>query len=550
MTPTNPEKQPQIQDFIFYRELSEVYLLLDHISGRWDKTFYTEKADSTNIDSPGPSWLLTICEIGWPPHSRSPLDQARQAAALLRAKDMLNAAAKPANGATIAFTLMVMGEDTPEERTWSSRWIPKIKIVKPPSEGGGPVGEEPKPPTPPPASRSPLDFGIGIVGEAHEAGHTEPPASGAGEGGAGDAGNGGGDGSSGGGTGGPGGEPIDGMPASPPPNRISLARIAFPGLVGQAAQFTRRIRWILWLLAIWLVFTCLLSWDVAAGNVILGHLDTVHTQRKDIEKKISDAETKAASRTARDAARGESASAGAAEVRPVGPPASRPQGAAGAAAGAAPLVIHYCDQSLMLPALSGTGGGKIQQFHDVDELHLCDARDANEQEHASSSRNLTNWLGMWRGMYHVVSGAKWSKTRKNQEPQPSEQKEACDEETGRIVALLLGGSVLPLCYGILGAGAAVVRDLWAKMRESLLSPRDYTLALGQLALGATIGACISLFITPAGAAQAEGALIGGWGLSASALSFVAGFGVESVFVALESLVRRVFNTPDPSKRTQ
>ncbi len=546
MTPTNPEKQPQIQDFIFYRELSEVYLLLDHISGRWDKSFYTDKADSSNnnMDSPGPSWLLTICEIGWPPHSRSSLDQARQAAALLRAKDMLNAAAKPANGATIAFTLMVMGEDTPEERTWTSRWIPKIKIIKPPPPpappDSEPVREEPRPAP---------DFGIGIVGEAHAAVHPAPGAGPAGEGGAGGAGSGG----EGGNGNGAGGGPDDPMPANPPPNRISLARIAFPGLVGQAALFTRRIRSILWLLALWLVFTCLLSWDVAAGNVILGHLDTVHAQRKEIEKKISDAESKAASRTAREAARAESASGGS-DSRATVVPAIRPAGGAAGAAGTVgatpPLVIHYCDQSLMLPALSGTGGAKIQQFHDVDELHLCDARDANEQEHASSSRNLTNWLGMWRGMYHVVSGAKWSKTRKNPEPQPSEQKEACDEETGRIVALLLGGSVLPLCYGILGAGAAVVRDLWAKMRESLLSPRDYTLALGQLALGATIGACISLFITPAGAAQAEGALIGGWGLSASALSFVAGFGVESVFVALESLVRRVFNTPDPSKRTQ
>jgi hypothetical protein len=34
------------------------------------------------------------------------------------------------------------------------------------------------------------------------------------------------------------------------------------------------------------------------------------------------------------------------------------------------------------------------------------------------------------------------------------------------------------------------------MRDSLLSPRDLTLALGQLALGAVIGACIGLFVTP------------------------------------------------------
>ena len=508
MAPTTPETPPHIQDFIFYRELSEVYLLLDHISGRWDKTFYTDKADSSNNDEAGPSWLLTICEIGWPPHTRSPLDQARQAAALLRAKDMLNAAAKPANGATIAFTLMVMGEDTPEEVSWTSRWLPKFKIIKRAPE-----------------SKPAPELGIGIVGEAH----TAPPASAAPD--SDDAERDGGAG--GGGSAGAGGGETGGLPPNPPPNRISLAHIAFPGLVGQAALFTRRIRMILWLLAVWQVFTCLLSWDVAAGNVVLGHLDAVHAERKDIEKKIADAESKAATRSAREAARAESA-AGAAAAK-------------SQSASASPLVIHYCDQSHLLPALPAAGGVSIQQFHDIDELHLCDARDLNEQEHASSARNLESWLAMWRRIYHLAGGSigKGAGTH-----QPSEEKEACDEETGRIVALLLGGSVLPLCYGILGAGAAVVRDLWAKMRESLLSPRDYTLALGQLALGATIGACISLFITPAGSTQAEGSLISGWGLSASALSFVAGFGVESVFVALESLVRRVFNTPDPSKRAQ
>ncbi len=82
-------------------------------------------------------------------------------------------------------------------------------------------------------------------------------------------------------------------------------------------------------------------------------------------------------------------------------------------------------------------------------------------------------------------------------------------------------------------------------------PRGYPLAPGQLALGATLGACIGLFIAPSGggAAQAEGALVLNWGLSASALSFVAGFCVESVFVALESPVCRIFNISDPAKRT-
>jgi hypothetical protein len=123
------------------------------------------------------------------------------------------------------------------------------------------------------------------------------------------------------------------------------------------------------------------------------------------------------------------------------------------------------------------------------------------------------------------------------------------EQLARVVTLVVGTAVLPLFYGILGAGAAVVRGLWAKMRESLLSPRDYTLALLQLALGATIGACIALFVNPSGQTPgSEIGFLGTWALSTSALSFIAGFGVEGVFVALESLVRRVFNISDPARR--
>jgi hypothetical protein len=75
------------------------------------------------------------------------------------------------------------------------------------------------------------------------------------------------------------------------------------------------------------------------------------------------------------------------------------------------------------------------------------------------------------------------------------------------------------------------------MRDSLLSPRDPILAWGQMAQGAVVGACIGLFITPSGA----GPLVP---LTPSALSFIAGFGVEGVFVMLESLIKRVFNVPE------
>src|SRR5262249_9548185 len=155
------------------------------------------------------------------------------------------------------------------------------------------------------------------------------------------------------------------------------------------------------------------------------------------------------------------------------------------------------------------------------------------------------WLVPWRACYSKVAALFGPLPQAEEAPPGATLVERQRivrsevEEQGRVVTLVVGTGVLPLFYGILGAGAAVGRGLWAKMRESLLSPRDYTLALLQLALGATIGACIALFVNPSGQTPgSEVGLLGNWALSTSALSFIAGFGVEGVFVALESLVRR------------
>jgi len=79
------------------------------------------------------------------------------------------------------------------------------------------------------------------------------------------------------------------------------------------------------------------------------------------------------------------------------------------------------------------------------------------------------------------------------------------------------------------------------MRDSLLLPRDSTLSFSQLALGAVIGACIGLFFISSSGSQGTAGPIIPVTLAPSALSFIAGFGVEGVFVMLESLIKRVFN---------
>jgi len=117
-----------------------------------------------------------------------------------------------------------------------------------------------------------------------------------------------------------------------------------------------------------------------------------------------------------------------------------------------------------------------------------------------------------------------------------------DTEVIGVIAI----TILPIFYGVLGAGAAMLRTYWAKIRDYTLSPVEYALSIGQLALGAVIGACIGIFVTPT---SGSSGIVSSITLSASALSFIAGFGAEAVFLALESFIKRVFNIGNSAHST-
>ncbi len=172
---------------------------------------------------------------------------------------------------------------------------------------------------------------------------------------------------------------------------------------------------------------------------------------------------------------------------------------------------------------------------DTSDYALLQAADAD------SRQDLADWLAPWswvKKLSQHLSGRTGAAG-------PTSQADTIDERQWAAALLqVLATAVLPLFYGVLGAGAAVVRSLWSKTRDSLLGRRDVLLSLGQLAQGAVIGACIGLFVTPSGAAAAATAFTGAASLTPSALSFIAGFGVDAVFIALESLIKRVFNIPE------
>jgi hypothetical protein len=487
----------RVQDFIFARELAEVYLLLDYLSGRSDKSLTAAIGDGKPED--GRLWIEEICKIGWPPKG-SFVEQGAQAATLLLAKDRLNAVAQPANGASIVFTLMVAGDDEApldkshrsrrRDRWWSRRWFSRSSDNSPAPQSASPS------PNPPANSNLGVSANSGPFYTATDPAPTPPQG--------------------GGGGGNGGGSTPGGILGGYPPSRISLARLAYPGLIASARHFRWRINALLALLFICLILTCLLSWHIAAGRAMLARLDAIETVRSAVQKRITDAQ--------------------------VGSPAPGSTQTTAASGAPKPLVQRYCER---VSHLSPTGA-KIDQFEDATQLQICDQLAENQINYRNAREDIADWLAPWEWLKWAAHKICGGPRCLNDEAVALPIDTVNQQQWAVVVADVLATAVLPLCYGFLGAGAAVVRNIWGKMRDSLLSPRDLTLSLGQLALGAVIGACIGLFITPAGVGtQGASGLVSSSALTPSALSFIAGFGVEGVFVALESLVKRVFNIPDP-----
>jgi hypothetical protein len=268
------------------------------------------------------------------------------------------------------------------------------------------------------------------------------------------------------------------------PTRWTMAYNAYPNLMDKARSFQRMTKWVRNLLLAWLAFTCLTSWYVAYGNAMLGDLAVAETKLRQAEDNVTGVEAGLAAEPIAASATGQ----------------DRPTG----------MTSSFCRND---------SGGSAAALGTPAQREVCSELAARRVEVAK----LTVALRRWLPLFH-----------------------SSDEQLDVTVAAkfigVMGSAVLPFFYGLLGAGAAVVRSWSYKIKRSLLAPQDIQLSFQQLALGAVVGACIGLFIAQP---DDESALIGPAALSGSALSFLAGFGVDKFFEALETLLGRVF--PSESK---
>jgi hypothetical protein len=121
------------------------------------------------------------------------------------------------------------------------------------------------------------------------------------------------------------------------------------------------------------------------------------------------------------------------------------------------------------------------------------------------------------------------------------------ENFARDVIAGLNAIIIPTAFGWLGTLAGLMRSITAKVKESVLSPRDHTVARIGMCLGMSAGLAVGLFISDPSlvGAQPLGKTIT---ITSAGLSFLAGFGAETFFTFLDSvLVRLLPILPPPSR---
>jgi hypothetical protein len=292
--------------------------------------------------------------------------------------------------------------------------------------------------------------------------------------------------------------------------RSSLAEIAYPDLRARAADFRKWMWRISAIVIFWLVLTCFFSWYVAFGNLALGEYKVATERLIAAQIVVNDAEAGRSRVTAADAAAAAATNAGApaagtTTTRPTLPPQAGATQKPG-------LELGYCERWRLYRPLKTRVGQLMPYYEGADQLQACRELLESRKQVLLARKRLSQWLPGGNGR----------------------QPDAAAIATR--LANTMGTAILPVLYGFLGAAAAVLRSVSSKIRYSTLSPRDLSLSLQQLALGAVVGACIGLFIV-----GGDTTFIGPVTLSGSAISFVAGFGVDAVFQALEALISRLFN---------
>lgn len=321
--------------------------------------------------------------------------------------------------------------------------------------------------------------------------------------------------------------------------RSDLAIIAFPNF-GRGIALARGIifQGLPIAMALCLAFTFWLSFDAASGASLADSYNQAATARGTLEDRyLADSDPKPAP-SQQSGTTGQSSG-------PT-PRASAPQQGPGSAPGtqsAKPCDIRFGTTTQALAAPVGGGQNSLSCDQALRQVRYATA--VAEAQNArmvfaewGEAQNLPRWVGEDTGpRTRYGSGGD------------------ADEMALRWAAVYLktlGAIILPTLYGILGALTGQTRATYERIRSQTLMPRHVRLVFVPLLLGCVSGVTVGLLYASTTGDTGDATLvskgvatIGSVHLSTSAYSFLAGFGAEAVFSALDALSQRVFN-PTPN----
>jgi hypothetical protein len=125
-----------------------------------------------------------------------------------------------------------------------------------------------------------------------------------------------------------------------------------------------------------------------------------------------------------------------------------------------------------------------------------------------------------------------------------------DVQSITLVLSAYASYVLPVLFGLVGTIASFLRDISNRITGSILSPRDETLAIIRIILGAIAGLAVGLFFTPASVAAQISSGAGVLTLSASGIAFLAGYGADGFFRMIDAMIARIFSLDQKPTQTK
>jgi hypothetical protein len=272
---------------------------------------------------------------------------------------------------------------------------------------------------------------------------------------------------------------------TPAQSRISIAREAYPGLITSAKRFRRIKTTMTWFAITVTAIAALLLSIVTYGVQITARFEEDHTNEMQVISKFYTALAQ--------------------QAQPNGgvPKFGKP-------------VNQYC-----------TDTGIAELSNDV--ILVCNDYAYIQARYDKSIADVTTF-GQSVPFY-VLSWALPVKTGTGKQE---------DIQSITIVLSTFANYILPIIFGVVGTIASMVRSIQDKVSDSVLSPRDQTLAVMRLPLGLMAGVAVGLFFNPTTAVSQITAGAGVLTLSASGIAFLAGYGADGFFRMLDSMIGRLF----------